>query len=104
MGSESIKVDTKQLQTYSANIKTNYKNMYSHMAEADTAVKNLKSTWTGNGANEFYNRYNTLSSKAKETMSIVEKYAATLTETAQIYDTNEKKVTSAASKLKINLK
>ena len=57
MAEANIKVDPKQLKNYSNDIKTGYKTMYSYLTESKTAVKNLKSTWSGSGSSEFYSRF-----------------------------------------------
>ena len=88
MADANIKVDPKQLKNYSNNIKTGYKNMYSYLSESKTAVKNLRSTWTG----------------SEEVLNVVNTYALTLSEAADVYSANEKKISSSAGKLKINLK
>ena len=97
MADANIKVDPKQLKNYSNNIKTGYKNMYSYLSESKTAVKNLKSTWTGSGSAEFYSRFDAI-------LNVVNTYALTLSEAADVYSANEKKISSSAGKLKINLK
>ncbi len=104
MAAGEITVDAKQLKTYSADIKGGYKNMYSFLSEAKTAVKNLKSTWTGDGANEFYAKFDSIAGKCEETLTVVSNYAQTLSETSDIYTANEKKVSESTGKLKINLK
>ncbi len=104
MAGEQIKVDTKQLKTYSNEIKTSYKNMEAYLAQSQQAVKNLKSTWTGAAANEFYARYEAIRVKCDEVMTVVNNYSLTLSESADVYSTNEQKVTDSANKLKIKLK
>ena len=104
MAGEQIKVDTKQLKTYSNEIKTSYKNMEAYLAQSQQAVKNLKSTWTGAAANEFYARYEAIRTKCEEVMNVVNTYSLTLSESADVYSTNEQKVTDSANKLKIKLK
>ena len=104
MADANIKVDPKQLKNYSNNIKTGYKNMYSYLSESKTAVKNLRSTWTGSGSAEFYSRFDAISVKCEEVLNVVNTYALTLSEAADVYSTNEKKISSSAGKLKINLK
>ena len=101
MADANIKVDPKQLKNYSNNIKTGYKNMYSYLSESKTAVKNLKSTWTGSGSAEFYSRFDAIIGKV---LNVVNTYALTLSEAADVYSANEKKISSSAGKLKINLK
>ena len=95
MADANIKVDPKQLKNYSNNIKTGYKNMYSYLSESKTAVKNLRSTWTGSGSAEFYSRFDAIIGKCEEVLNVVNTYA---------YSANEKKISSSAGKLKINLK
>lgn len=91
MADANIKVDPKQLKNYSNNIKTGYKNMYSYLSESKTAVKNLKSTWTGSGsAQEFYSRLMPLSEKCEEVLNVVNTYALTHPEAADVYSANEK--------------
>ena len=104
MADANIKVDPKQLKNYSNNIKTGYKNMYSYLSESKTAVKNLKSTWTGSGSAEFYSRFDAIIGKCEEVLNVVNNYALTLSEAADVYSANEKKISSSAGKLKINLK
>ena len=104
MADANIKVDPKQLKNYSNNIKTGYKNMYSYLSESKTAVKNLRSTWTGSGSAEFYSRFDAIIGKCEEVLNVVNTYAFTLTEAADVYSANEKKISSSAGKLKINLK
>ncbi|MBR4724235.1 MAG: WXG100 family type VII secretion target [Lachnospiraceae bacterium] len=104
MAGEQIKVDTKQLKTYANEIKTGYKNMTAFLAQSQQEVKNLKSTWTGTAANEFYARYEAIRSKCDEVMNIVNTYSIALSESADVYSTNEQKVTDSANKLKIKLK
>lgn len=104
MAGEQIKVDTKQLKTYSNEIKTSYKNMVVYLAQSQQAVKNLKSTWTGAAANEFYARYEAIRAKCDEVMNVVNTYSLTLSESADVYTANEQKVTDSANKLKIKLK
>ncbi len=104
MAGEQIKVDTKQLKTYSNEIKTSYKNMVAYLAQSQQAVKNLKSTWTGAAANEFYARYEAIRAKCDEVMNVVNTYSLTLSESADVYTANEQKVTNSANKLKIKLK
>ncbi|MBP5160130.1 MAG: WXG100 family type VII secretion target [Lachnospiraceae bacterium] len=104
MAGEQIKVDTKQLKAYANEIKTGQKNMAAYLAQSTQAVKNLKSTWTGTAANEFYARYENIRMKCEEVLNIVNKYSATLSESANIYNTNEQKVADSAGKLKITLK
>ncbi len=104
MAAGEITVDAKQLKTYSADIKNNYKNIFSYLGEAKTAVKNLKSTWTGDAANEFYAKFNSIEGKCEETLAVVDNYARTLSETSDVYTANEKKVSESTSKLKINMK
>ena len=97
MADANIKVDPKQLKNYSNNIKTGYKNMYSYLSESKTAVKNLRSTWTGSGSAAIIG-------KCEEVLNVVNTYALTLSEAADVYSANEKKISSSAGKLKINLK
>ena len=104
MADANIKVDPKQLKNYSNNIKTGYKNMYSYLSESKTAVKNLKSTWTGSGSAEFYSRFDAIIGKCEVVLNVVNTYALTLSEAADVYSANEKKISSSAGKLKINLK
>ena len=104
MADANIKVDPKQLKNYSNNIKTGYKNMYSYLSESKTAVKNLKSTWTGSGTAEFYSRFYAIIVLFEEVLNVVNTYALTLSEAADVYSANEKKISSSAGKLKINLK
>lgn len=104
MASEQIKVDTKQLKTYANEIKNGHKNMTSYLAQSQQAVKNLKSTWTGQAANEFYARYEAIRAKCEEVLNVVNTYSIALSESADVYSTNEQKVTDSANKLKIKLK
>lgn len=104
MAGEQIKVDTKQLKTYANEIKNNYKNMTSYLAQSQQAVKNLKSTWTGAAANEFYARYEAIREKCDQVMNVVNTYYIALSESADVYTQNEQKVTDSANKLKIKLK
>ena len=104
MAGEQIKVDTKQLKTYASEIKTAHKNMVSFLSQSQQAVKNLKPTWTGTAANEFYARYETIRVKCEEVLSVVDAYSRALSESADVYNANEQKVTDSANKLKIKLK
>jgi len=104
MASEQIKVDTKQLKTYANDIKNGHKNMTAYLAQSQQAVKNLKSTWTGAAANEFYARYEAIRVKCEEVLNVVNTYSIALSESADVYSTNEQKVTDSANKLKIKLK
>ena len=104
MADANIKVDPKQLKNYSNNIKTGYKNMYSYLSESKTAVKNLKSTWTGSGSAEFYSRFDAIIGKCEAVLNVVHTYALTLSEAAEVYSAKEKKISSSAGNLKINLK
>jgi len=104
MASEQIKVNTQQLKNYSSEIKNGYKNMYSYLSQSKTIVKSLKTSWTGAGANEFYARFDSIIAKCESTLTIVDTYALTLSETADVYANNEQKVTDKANKLKIKLK
>ena len=104
MAGEQIKVNTQQLKNFSNEIKNGYKNMYQFLSQSKTIVKSLKSTWTGAGANEFYAKFDSIIVKCESTLNVVNTYALTLSETADVYATNEQKVTDQASKLKIKLK
>ena len=104
MAGEQIKVDTKQLKAYANEIKTGQKNMTSYLAQTQQAIKNLKSTWTGTAANEFYARFETIRMKCEAVLDIVNQYSVALSETAEIYNANEQKVTDSANKLKIEIK
>ena len=104
MASEQIKVDTQQLKAYSNEIKNSYQKMYSYLSQCKTTVKNLRSTWTGQAASEFYGRFDSIFTKCEEVLKTVNNYSVTLSQSAEVYDTNEKKVTDSANKLKINLK
>lgn len=104
MAGEQIKVDTKQLKTYANDINTGYKNMVDYLQQSQQAVKNLKSTWTGTAANEFYARYETIRARCAEVLNVVNNYSKALSESAEVYSTNEKNVTDSANKLKIKLK
>jgi WXG100 family type VII secretion target len=101
---EQIKVNTQQLKNYSNEIKNGYKNMYQYLSQSKTIVKGLKSSWTGAGANDFYTRFDSIMTKCESTLNIVNTYALTLSETADVYAQNEQKVSDKANKLKIKLK
>ena len=90
MADANIKVDPKQVKNYSNNIKT--------------AVKNLRSSWTSSGSTEFYSRFDAIIGKCEEVLNVVNTYALTLSEAVDVYSANEKKISSSAGKLKINLK
>ncbi|MCR4618056.1 MAG: WXG100 family type VII secretion target [Lachnospiraceae bacterium] len=104
MATEQIKVDTTELKKYSADIKGEYQKMFNYLSQCKTTVKGLKSTWSGQAASEFYTKFDSIMVKCEEVLKIVDKYATTLSESAAVYDTNEKKVTNEANKLKIELK
>ncbi|MBQ4311616.1 MAG: WXG100 family type VII secretion target [Oscillospiraceae bacterium] len=104
MASEQIKVDTQQLKNYSNEIKNSYQKMYNYLSQSKTAVKNLRSTWSGQGATEFYTRFDSIIAKCEEVLKVVNDYSVTLSQSADVYDSNEKKVTDSANKLKIQLK
>ena len=61
-------------------------------------------TWTGSGSAEFYSRFDAIIGKCEEVLNVVNTYALTLSEAADVYSANEKKISSSAGKLKINLK
>lgn len=104
MASEQIKVDTAQLKKYSTDIKSEYSKMYSYLSQCKTTVKSLKSSWTGQAATEFYTKFDAIILKCEEVLGVVDKYSKVLSESAVVYDTNEKKVSDGANKLKIKLK
>jgi len=104
MAGEQIKVDTKQLKSLANDLKTCYKNMEAYLAQSQVEVKNLKSTWTGPAANEFYARYEAIRSKCDSVMTAITAYHYALSESADVYNQNEQKVTDSANKLKIKLK
>lgn len=104
MAEANIKVDPKQLKNYSNEIKTGYKTMYSYLSESKTAVKNLKSTWSGSGSAEFYSRFDSIIGLCEDLLNQVNSYALILSEAADVYSSNEQKISSSAGKLKINLK
>ncbi len=104
MESENIKVDTQLLKNYSKEIDASYKNMNQYLAQCKTAVKNLRATWIGKGSDEFQARFDNIFNKCSEVLNTVHTYSLTLDEAAQVYSTNEAKVTNNANKLKINLK
>lgn len=104
MASEQIRVDTQQLKNYSNEIKNGYQKMYSYLTQCKTTVKNLRPTWTGQAASEFYSRFDSIIAKCEEVLKVVNDYSVTLSQSADVYNTNEKKVTDNASKLKIQLK
>lgn len=101
---EQIKVDTQKLKAYSGDIKNSYKNMCACLSESRTTVKNIRTTWSGAGAEEFYARFDSIITKCEEVLNVVNTYAATLSESADVYSVNEKKIADGAGKLKINLK
>ena len=61
-------------------------------------------TSTGSGSAEFYSRFDAIIGKCEEVLNVVNTYALTLSEAADVYSANEKKISSSAGKLKINLK
>ena len=104
MATEQIKVDTGKLKNYSNEVKNCYKNIYAYLSQSKVAVKNLKSSWTGTAANEFYARFDTILAKSEQVLDVVNQYSLILSESADVYNTNESKVANNASKLKIQLK
>ncbi len=104
MATEQISVDTQQLKKYAADVKAGYQKMYSYLSQCRTSVKSLKSTWTGQAANDFYARFDSIIVKCEEVLKVVDGYSRALSESAQVYDTNEKTVADSANKLKIQLK
>ena len=104
MATEQISVDTQQLKQYSGELKASYPKMFSYLSQARTSVKSLKSTWTGPAASEFYGRFDSIIVKCEEVLKVVDGYSRALSDSAQVYDANEKTVTDNANKLKIQLK
>ena len=49
-------------------------------------------------------RFDAIIGKCEEVLNVVNTYALTLSEAADVYSANEKKISSSAGKLKINLK
>jgi len=104
MASEQIKVDTQQLKNYAKEIDAGYKNMNAYLSQCKTAVKNLRTTWVGQGSEEFQARFDAIFASCEDVLNTVHTYSITLDEASQVYSNNESKVTNNANKLKIKLK
>lgn len=95
-----IKITTQVLTSTAQDVRDLNKKLDQDLADCNTAINNLESTWQSDAASDIRAAMNALKPRFEEYKNVIESYAKFLDNTAQSYETTEQTVQTNAGQFK----
>lgn len=92
-----IKISTQELTNTASEVRSYNTKLDSDLADCNTQMNNLESTWQSDAASDIRAAMNALKPRFEEYKSVIESYAKFLDTTALSYETTEQTVQTNAS-------